>query len=87
MESELPEEFKVHVGVHQGYVLPLVFGIAVGVITESAREGLMNKILYADYLVLMSESIENLGVKLLKWNDAFESRGLKVNLKKTQSDD
>ena len=52
------------------------------VISENAREGLMNKILYADDLVLMSESIESLREKFLNMNEAFESKGLKVNLKK-----
>ena len=43
----------------------------------------MNEILYAD-LVLMSESIENLKEKFLKWKKAFDSKELKVNLKKTK---
>ena len=61
MESELSEEFLVQVGVHQRSVLlPLLFAIVVDVISKNAREGLMNEILYADDLVLMSESIENL---------------------------
>ena len=65
--SESSEEFLVQVGVHQGSVLsPLLFAIAVGVISENAREGLMNEILYANDLVLMSESIENLKEKFLK---------------------
>ena len=59
--SELSEEFLVQVGVYQGFVLsPLLFEIAVDVISENAREGLRNEILYADDSVLMSESIENL---------------------------
>ena len=53
------------------------------VISEKAREGLINEILYADDLVLMSESIENFKEKFLKWKEAFESK-LKVNLKKTK---
>ena len=63
---------------------PLLFAIAVDVIFENAREGLMNEILYADDLVLMSESMENLKKKLLKWEEAFQSKELKVNLKKTK---
>ena len=34
---------------------PLLFAVAVDVITKNAREGLMNEILYASDLVLMSE--------------------------------
>ena len=39
---------------------PLLFTIAVDVISEKAREELMNEILYEDGLVLMSKSMENL---------------------------
>ena len=85
MESESSEEFLVQVGVHQESVLsPLLFAIAVDVISENAREGLMNEILYADDLVLMNEGIENLKEMFFKWKEAFESKGLKVNLKKTK---
>ena len=81
--SGLSEEFDV--GVHQGSVLsPLIFAIVVDVVTENAREGLMNEILYADDLVLMSESLEELKEKFQKWKKAFESKGLKANLGKTK---
>ena len=84
--SELSEEFLVQVGVHQGSVLsPLLFAIAVDVTSENAREGLMNEILYVDDLVLMGECIENLKEKFLKWKEVFESKGLKVKLKKTKA--
>ena len=71
--------------VHQESVLsPLHFATAVDVISENARERLMNKILNVIDLVLMSESMENLKEKFLKWNGAFESKRLKVNLKKSK---
>ena len=54
------------------------------VISENAREKLRNEILYADDLALMSKSMENLKEKFLKWKEAFESKELKVNLKKTK---
>ena len=63
---------------------PLLFAIAVDVILENAKEGLVNEILYANDLVLMSESTKNLKEKFLKWEEAFESKGLKMNLKKTK---
>ena len=59
--SELSQEFLVQVGAHRESVLSsLPFAIAVNVISENAREGLINEILYANDLVLMSESMENL---------------------------
>ena len=83
--SELSEEFGVNVGVHQGSVLsPLLFAIVVDVVTERAREGLLMEMLYADDLVLMSETMDGLREKFQKWKDAFECKGLKVNLKKTK---
>ena len=38
---------------------------------------------YSDDIVMMSETIKGLRDKFLKWKEAFESKGLKVNLGKT----
>ena len=65
--SELSQEFLVQVGVHHGSMLsPLLFAITVDVISENAREGLINEILYVDDLVLMNESMKNLKEKFFK---------------------
>ena len=45
--------------------------------------GALIELLCADDLVLMSETIKVLWNKFLKWNESFESKGLKVNLVKT----
>ena len=85
VDSELSEEFEVKVGVHQGSVLsPFLFAVVVDVVTEFAREGALIELLYAGDLVLMSETIKGLRNKLLKWKEAFESKGLKVILFKTK---
>ena len=47
-------------------------------------EAMPSELLYADNLVLMSETIEGLRNKLLKLKEAFESKDLKVNLEKTK---
>ena len=48
--------------MHQGSgKSPLIFAIVVDAVTEQARKGLLNEILYADDLVLMSESLKNFG--------------------------
>ena len=81
--SEFSEEFYVVVDVHQGSVLlPLLFAVVVDVVTENAREGLMEEVLYTDDLVLISEMMEGLKKRFLKWKSALESKGLKVNLKR-----
>ena len=43
---------------------PLPFTVVVDVVTEFAREGALSELLYADDLVLMSETIEGLRNKL-----------------------
>ena len=57
--SAYSEQFEVKVGVHQGFLLsPPLFATVVDVITENARRGLVNELLYADGLVLMSKIME-----------------------------
>ena len=71
--------------VHQRSVLsPLLFAIVVDVITENVRRGVVNELLYADNLVLMSETMEDLKERLWNWKDALESKGFKVNTRKTK---
>ena len=83
--SGTSEEFGVRVGVHRGSVLsPLIFTIVVDVVTEHAREGLWNEILYADDPVLMSKSMDDLRERFQRWRSALEGKGLKVNVGKTK---
>ena len=65
-------------------LLLLVFAIVVDMVTENVRNGLMSEMLYADDLVLMSETMEGLRKKFWKCKVALESKGLKVNLEKTK---
>ena len=44
----------------------------------------MNEILYADDLVLMSESLEDLRESFPMWKSALESKRLEVNVGKTK---
>ena len=83
--SRLSEEFSVKVGVHQGFVLsPLLFAMVIDEVTENARKGWMKQILYADDLVLMGETMEELRENFDEWREAFESKGMRVNLGKTK---
>ena len=47
-------------------------------------EGVLSVLLYADDLVLMSETIEGLRNKFLKWKEAFESKSKNVKHGKTK---
>ena len=64
--SESSEEFLLQVGVHQSVLSPLLFAITVDEITENAREDLVKEILQADDLVLMSESVTNKEICLVR---------------------
>ena len=86
VDSELSEELEVKIVMHQGSVLtPLLLAVVVDVVTEFVCKGALSELLYADDLVLMSETIMGLRNKFLKWKEAFESKGLKVNLEKTKA--
>ena len=59
------------------------FAVVVDVVAEFDIECALSELLYADDLVLMSETIEGVGNKFLKWK-AFGRKGLKVNIGKTK---
>ena len=81
VDSELSEEFEVKVGMHLGSVLsPFLFAVVVDVVTAFAREGALSVLLYADDLVLMSDTTEGLRYKFVKWKEAFERKGLKFTI-------
>ena len=54
------------------------FAVVVDVVTEFAKERVLSELLYDADLVLMSETIDRVRNKLMKWKGTFESRGLKV---------
>ena len=59
--SGLSEEFSVKVSEHQESVLsPLLFAIVMDEVTKNARKGWIKQILYADDLVLVGETMEEL---------------------------
>ena len=63
-------------GMHQGSVMsPFLFEVVVDVVTELARVGVQSELLCADDFVSMSETIEGLRRKFIKWKEAFESKG------------
>ena len=86
VDSELSEEVEVKAWVNQGSVLlPLLFADVVDVVTELAREGVQNELLYADDSVLMSETIDNVfyntGHPGAKYNEI--SKNLVLHLRPT----
>ena len=85
VNGQYSEEFSVEVGVHQGSVLsPLLFILVLEALSREFRTGVPWELLYADDLVLIAESQEECISKLKAWKAGMESKGLRVNMKKTK---
>ena len=85
INGQFSAEFGVTVGVHQGSVLsPLLFIIVMEALSQEFRTGCPWEILYADDLVLVAESVEELTRKFSLWKQSLEGKGLRVNLGKTK---
>ena len=83
-DAELSESFKVKVGLHQGSVLrPLLFAAVMDVVSSESRNGLPSES-YADDLVLMVPTLEQLGRRVAEWRASHLHKGLKVNAEKTK---
>ena len=68
------------VSLHQGLVLsPLLFSAVMDVVSSEARSGLPSELLYADDLVLMAPTMEQLGRRVAEWRDILLDKGLKVD--------
>ena len=85
VNDSLSEEFSVKVGVHQGSVLsPLLFIMVLEALSIEFRTGCPWELLYADDLVLVAETMEELVGKFEKWKTGLEDKGLRVNAAKTK---
>ena len=85
VNNKLGENFDVKVGVHQGSVLsPLLFIMILEALSREFRVGLPWELLYADDLVLVAESMEELEERFQGWKNGMESKGLCVNMNKTK---
>jgi len=80
------KSFNVKVALHQRSVLsPLLFVLAMEMISRELRTGLPLELLYADDLILTAKSDESLRDKIVKWKSALEAKGLKMNTGKTKA--
>ena len=85
INNTIGTKFGVKVGVHQGSVLsPLLFIMVLEALSRECRKGLPWELLYADDLVIIAESAEELERRFTTWKESIESKGLRVNLGKTK---
>ncbi|KAK3538041.1 hypothetical protein QTP70_027394 [Hemibagrus guttatus] len=74
------EEFKVEVGLHQESALsPFLFAIVMDQLSEEVRQESPWTMMFADDIVICSESREQVEENLERWRFALERRGMKVS--------
>ncbi|KAK3523061.1 hypothetical protein QTP86_012663 [Hemibagrus guttatus] len=79
------EEFKVEVGLPQGSALsPFLFAIVMDQLSEEVRQESPWTMMFADDIVICSESREQVEENLERWRFALERRGMKVSRSKTE---
>ncbi|KAK3518526.1 hypothetical protein QTP70_001497 [Hemibagrus guttatus] len=79
------EEFKVEVGLHQGSALrPFWFAMVMDQLSEVVRQESPWTMMFADHIVICSESREQAEENLERWRFALERRGMKVSCSKTE---
>ena len=72
------------VGLHQGSALsPCLFAMVMDRMTDTIREEAAWTMMFADGIVICSESKELVEEKLESWMYALETRGMKVNRRNT----
>ena len=85
VNNSLSNSFTVQVGVHQGSVLsPFLFIVVLEALSCEFRTGCPWELLYADDLVISSDSLDDLLERLRIWKMGLESKGLCVNMCKTK---
>jgi len=81
--TQCSSSFEVKVGMHQGSALsPLLFVIVMEAISIEFRVALPWELLYADDLVVIVETEQDLIKRLNEWKDNVENSGMRVNMNK-----
>ncbi|KAK3527786.1 hypothetical protein QTP86_006772 [Hemibagrus guttatus] len=79
------EEFKVEVGLYQGSALsPFLFAMVMDQLSEEVRQESPCTMMFADDIVICSESRKQVEENLERWRFALERRGMKVSHSKTE---
>ena len=79
------EGFEVKVALHQGSTLsPCFFAMVMDRLTDEIRQEAPWTKMFADDIVICSESKEQVEEKLESWRFSLERRGMEVNRRKTE---
>nr|GEY30296.1 retrovirus-related Pol polyprotein LINE-1 [Tanacetum cinerariifolium] len=79
------EFFPVDVGLHQGSTIsPYLFALILDELSRGIQEDIPWCLIFADDIVLVSESTEGLNTRLENWRKVLEDNGLRVSREKTE---
>ena len=79
------EYFEVKEGLHQGSALsPLLFIITMDVLAEEARTKPPWAMLFADDLVLVNETVEEVEEELERWRAVLENKVVRISRSRTE---
>ena len=94
IDGKLSPEFKIHAGLRQGCIMsPLLFNIFLSDLPEKLHQGdkvslnqdvAINCLIWADDVIILSETEDGLHSSLQKLNVYCKSNGLTVNTDKTK---
>jgi len=84
-QGGMTEEFSIKIGLHQGSSLsPYLFTLVMDVLTGHLQDAIPKCMLFADDIVLIEESKEDVNGKLEVWREALESKGFRLSRSKTE---
>jgi len=79
------DSFEVKVGMHQDSALsPLLFATVMEALSREFRVALPWELLYADDLVVIAETENDVIKRLNEWKDNVKNRGMRLNINKTK---
>ncbi|RZB98883.1 LINE-1 retrotransposable element ORF2 protein [Glycine soja] len=79
------DDFPITIGLHQGSTLsPYLFTLILDVLTEQIQEIAPRCMLFADDIVLLGESREDLNERLETWRRALETHGFRLSRSKSE---
>ncbi|KAH1208130.1 Secretory carrier-associated membrane protein 3 [Glycine max] len=82
------DDFPITIGLHQGSTLsPYLFTLILDVLTKQIQEIAPRCMLFADDIVLLGESREELNERLETWRRALETHGFRLSRSKSEMDE
>ncbi|GJS16483.1 retrovirus-related pol polyprotein LINE-1 [Tanacetum coccineum] len=84
-ETHRKHRVPVDVGLHQGSTIsPYLFVLILDELTKGIQESVPWCLIFADDIVLVSETPQGLNGRLEQWRKALEDKGLRVSREKTE---